>query len=326
MICPPTATRTISAEVGVIADSSLVISAPVSFPFSMALRYLRTSPSAVVEQVTEDAYYRPLRLNGRAFVLRVSQDAPTTLNVALDGPVTPTPADLDAAAAITRRVFGLDIDTGPLLSDVAADSRFLSVAQRFAGLRPVQIADPFETVIWAILGQQINVRFAATLKQALVMQFGAEVKGFGRSMRLFPEPEQLAALDHERDLRPLQFSRQKSEYSILVAWALVDGTLDLDGLRSNSSDAVIAVLTGIKGIGRWTAEYVAMRGLGFPDVIPAGDGGLKRIIGREYGFNRLATETEVRAIAESWRPWRSFAAFYWWFTLQLESEKKERSV
>ena len=70
------------------------------------------------------------------------------------------------------------------------------------------------------------------------------------------------------------------------------------------------------GVGRWTAEYLLMRGLGFPDVIPAADGGLRKVMGLAYGLGRNATEDEVREIAERWKGWRSFGAFYWWFALQ----------
>src|SRR5207302_479816 len=74
------------------------------------------------------------------------------------------------------------------------------------------------------------------------------------------------------------------------------------------AEEAVARLGALKGVGRWTAEYVLMRGLGFPDVLPAGDGGLRRIIGREYGLGRLATEPEVRAVGAAWAGWRSYAA------------------
>jgi DNA-3-methyladenine glycosylase II len=193
----------------------------------------------------------------------------------------------------------------------------------------VLIADPFETLVWAILGQQINVRFAATLKRRLVERYGERVHvnlpAGPRALLLFPKPEALATLSHDRDLRPLQFSRQKSAYTILAARAIADGWLDLEALRDAPPDEALERLMQLKGIGRWTAEYILMRGFGHPDTIPAADGGLRRVIGRAYGLGRLATEAEVRAIASRWCPWRSYAAFYWWFTLQLEARRGEEA-
>ena len=74
-------------------------------------------------------------------------------------------------------------------------------------------------------------------------------------------------------------------------------------------------LTALRGVGRWTAEYVLMRGLGHEDVIPAADVGLQSAIGRAYGLERKATEREVRELAERWVPHRSHAAFAWWWSL-----------
>ncbi|MBI2761516.1 MAG: DNA-3-methyladenine glycosylase 2 family protein [Chloroflexi bacterium] len=229
---------------------------------------------------------------------------------------------LDAAVDLMERVFATRVDTSTLEADVAADPVFATAAQRFRGLRPVLIADPFETLVWAILGQQINVSFAAKLKRALVERFGERVHGFDRDFLLFPEPQALTGLDHERDLRPLQFSRQKSDYVIGAAHEIAAGRLDFDNLRALEPEDAIARLVSLKGIGRWTAEYMLMRGLGFPDVLPAGDGGLRRVIGREYGLGHLASEAEVRAIAAHWSPWRGYAAFYWWLTLQLEARAR----
>ena len=84
------------------------------------------------------------------------------------------------------------------------------------------------------------------------------------------------------------------------------------------SDEAVAELTRLRGVGRWTAEYVCLRGLGHRDAIPAADVGLKIAIGRAYGLGRQATEAEIRALAERWAGWRGHAAFCWWYSLALE--------
>ncbi len=187
--------------------------------------------------------------------------------------------------------------------------------------RSNDIADPFDARVveaYWIGNELLDGVEVRQLYDSLVERFGTALEVEGRRYWLFPSAETLAALEHERDLRPLQFSRQKSAYTILAARAVAGGTLDLEALRALPEAEALARLMALKGVGRWTAEYVLMRGLGFPDVLPAGDGGLRRIIGRAYGYGRLATEAEVRAIAAAWRPWRSYAALYWWFVLQQE--------
>ncbi len=292
-------------------SSVLVPAAPFSWP--LTLEYLRTSPSAVVERITDSAYERAVPLEGRPVLLRL-ESAGAGVRLSLHGPEA-SAAQFPAAERLARRLLHLDAHTAALEGDVAGDPVFAALAARYRGLRPVLIADPFESLVWAILGQQINVIFAAKLKRALVEGFGTALTVAGHTYHLFPEAERLAGLTHERDLRPLQFSRQKSEYTILAARAVAGGALDLAALAAAGEEEALARLMALKGVGRWTAEYVLMRGLGFPDVLPAGDGGLRRIIGRAYGYGRLATEAEVRAIAAAWRPWRSYAQLHLWQTL-----------
>jgi DNA-3-methyladenine glycosylase II len=263
-------------------------------------------------------------LNGRVSVLRVSSlgevDRPRLLVELLgDGARSD---DLPAAVALTQKVFTTHDDITPLAGAIAADPVFGRLARSLRGLRPVLIADPFEAIVWAIIGQQINITFAARLKRSLVERFGSGVAADGLVLPLFPSPARLAELDHERDLLPIQFSRQKSRYSIALARAVRDGDIDLAAVGQLPVEAAIAALTALPGIGRWTAEYALMRAFGYRDVMPAGDGGLKQIIGRAYGYGRLATEAEVRAHGEAWGGWRAYAAFYWWFTLQEERVRR----
>jgi DNA-3-methyladenine glycosylase II len=302
-----------------------VIPAP-PFAFDRALDYLRTSPSAVVERVQDDAYLRPVHLNGRTFVLRVTEqenNGVPALRVELLGG-RPTADDLRQADDLTRRLFATDHNVGGWLAIAGLDPVLGRLIARYHGLRPVLIPDPFETLVWAIIGQQINITFAAKLKRALVERFGGRIDIDGVNYAVFPTPERLASLEHERDLLPIQFSRQKSRYTIELARAVCEGRIDLDAVASLPADEAIATLRALPGIGRWTAEYCLMRAYGHRDVMPAGDGGLKQIVGREYGYGRLATEAEVREHGERWAGWRGYAAFYWWY--QLQRERRARPI
>jgi DNA-3-methyladenine glycosylase II len=234
----------------------------------------------------------------------------------------PSAEDLTAAGDLAVRIFAADHDITPLKQVAEADPIVGRLVERFRGLRPVLIPDPFEALVWAILGQQINIAFAARLKWALVDRFGGQVEADGLTLATFPTPERLAGLEHERDLLPLQFSRQKSRYTIELARAVCEGRIDLQTVATLPAEETIAALTSLPGIGRWTAEYCLMRGFGHRDVMPAGDGGLKQIVGRAYGLGRLATEAEVRACGERWAGWRGYVAFYWWYALQQEARDR----
>jgi DNA-3-methyladenine glycosylase II len=301
-------------------NRAVSLAATPPFAFNLALDYLRVSPSAVIERIIDDAYVRPVRLNGKSFILRISGDGARQtpcLRVELLGP-QPAPTDLEAARDLARRIFATDHDITGLLELMPADPVLGRLIERYRGLRPVLIPDPFEALVWAILGQQINITFAAKLKRALVTRYGGVIEAAGLALQTFPTPEQLVSLEHERDLLPLQFSRQKSRYTIELARAVRDGRIDLEAVGSLPPEEAIAALTALPGIGRWTAEYALMRAYGHRDVMPAGDGGLKQVVGREYGLGRLATEAEVRARGERWAGWRGYAAFYWWYLLQQQ--------
>lgn len=292
------------------------LSVRAPFAFDLALRYLAASPSAVVERVEDGEYVRPVHLAGRWLLLRVREGGgrgPSIL-VTLEGRGMST-ADLEKASALASRLFATAEDVTPFLRAVRRSPGLAALARRCHGLRPVLIGDPFEALIWAVIGQQVNITFAAKLKRALITCFGGTLVEGGRRYLLFPAPERLARL-RRADLARLQFSRQKADYIIGLSEAVTRGTLDFTTLTGLPTVEAVARLTAFRGVGRWTAEYVLLRGLGDRDALPAADGGLRRVVGEEAGLGRLATEEEVRAIAAPLAGWRGYLAFYWWFTLQ----------
>ena len=132
---------------------------------------------------------------------------------------------------------------------------------------------------------------------------------------LVTKVQRLAALE-PAELAAHQFSRQKAAYIVGLSRAVHKGELDLDEIGTLPHDEAINALTRHKGVGRWTAEYLLMRGYGAPDSIPAADLGLRDAIGKAY-LGRRASEDEVRGIAESWAGQRSWAAFLWWLSLHV---------
>jgi DNA-3-methyladenine glycosylase II len=258
-------------------------------------------------------YQRAIRIGDHDVRLTVRPaDAGLRLDVA--GPIV-TEEIADRAEQVVGRVFSLDADPAPFLEMAQTDSVLAPLVERFPQMRPVTIPDLYETLIWSILGQQINVGFARRLKLRLVELCGHTLTIDGQDYPLMPRPDVVAALD-PADLVPLQFSRQKTNYIIGLSQLVASGDLNLEALRDQPEDEVIATLTSVKGIGRWTAEYALMRGLGHPDIIPAGDVSLQLLIGTA-AIGRRATEAELREIAERWRPWRGWATFFVWMSRQF---------
>lgn len=294
------------------------------FNFGLSLAYLRTSPSAILEKIQGMDYSRAISIDGKDVVVHITHDDPidqTTLHVQVVGERVDDVV-ADRVILTIKRIFTLDVDPLPFHNLYAHDPVLGGYMQSYRGLRPALIADPYESLLWAIIGQQVSVQFARKLKLALVDLCGRKLRHGDTDYWLVPHPRDVATLNEEL-LRRLQMSRQKARTIIDASEAVASGDLDLFALMNLEYDEARDKLMQFKGIGRWTAEYVLMRGLGFPDVIPAADVGLQSIIGRTYGFGRKATEEQVRQLAVRWAPWRGWAAFLWWFQLQTEEFVKQ---
>lgn len=164
--------------------------------------------------------------------------------------------------------------------------------------------DPFEALCMSIASQQLSVKAAATI--------------FGRFSDLFanrkPTPEGVMTLTDDQ-VRAAGFSRPKVSFIKDLAERVLDGRLDLQGLKKHPDDEVMRQLVAVKGIGRWTAEIFLMFRLGRPDILPADDLGLMNAVHRAYALRTRPDAKKLRAMGEMWRPHRSVAAWYLWQSL-----------
>jgi 3-methyladenine DNA glycosylase/8-oxoguanine DNA glycosylase len=290
------------------ARTAVTVESPVAPPFhlSYALAYFRRFPAAFVERTDEGSYTRALDADTAMRVEAAGSDDAPALRIRVwrgDGEAPPA-ADVAAAVATARRAFAADDPLPP----PPGDPVLAELAARWPGLRPARFPDPFECLCWAILGQQITVVFAARLKRTLLERYG---RSGPNGLPLFPRPHDLAAADAQ-ELAAAQFSRQKIRYLLAVA----ADPPDWGAIARLPAEEAVAALTALPGVGRWTAEYVLIRSLGFCDVVPAADAGLKRAVGAAYGLGRRATEAEVRDRAANWPGFAAYAAFHWWYALQ----------
>jgi AraC family transcriptional regulator of adaptative response / DNA-3-methyladenine glycosylase II len=175
------------------------------------------------------------------------------------------------------------------------------------GLRVPGTPDGFELAVRAILGQQITVAAARTLASRLVARFGQPLETpFAELMHTFPTVDVLAMASGE-DLGALGIVRQRQAAIIALACALRDGQLALHA--SADVPATMAALQALPGIGAWTANYVAMRALRWPDAFPAGDVALQKALGVRDAKHPAV---EAEQASQAWRPWRSYAVLRAW--------------
>ncbi len=204
---------------------------------------------------------------------------------------------------VIRRVrAAFDLDADPQAINAALHGDFPTGD----GLRVPGAMDGFELAVRAVLGQQITVAAARTLAQRLVDTFGEPISTpWPELTRLFPSPAVLAGASSDA-LGQLGIVRQRQAAIVGLAKA-VDGGLQLHG--GADVEASIEALTSLPGIGDWTAQYIAMRALRWPDAFPAGDVALHKILGVQ-GLKHPARLAEAAALA--WKPWRSYAVIRTW--------------
>ena len=176
---------------------------------------------------------------------------------------------------------------------------FARVVERHGVPEPRKSEAGAQTLLRTIVGQQVSVAAARSMWSKLEAGYGAP-----------PDLDLLLAASDE-DLRAAGISRQKAGYIRSLAELVISGELDLHSLPEDDEEA-IALLTRIKGIGRWSAEIYLLFAEGRPDVFPAGDLAVLVEIGRLLGLKEKPTEKQLREIAEQWRPYRGAAAILAW--------------
>lgn len=204
-----------------------------------------------------------------------------------------------AVTAALQRLLGLDIDLDAFHAFAAGDPRLAPLARRFHGLKPPRFTTPFEALINAIACQQLSLDVGILLLNRLALRFGARAAAGARA---FPVPADLARRRPD-SLRALGFSRHKAQAVLELARAVVKGEAGLDRLAAEDDAAAVARLCALRGVGRWSAEYVLLRGLGRTHVFPGDDVGARNNLGRWLHRGRPLDYAGVQRALAPWRPY-----------------------
>ncbi len=272
------------------------------------LQFLAVRAVAGVELATESTYARTLRLpHGTGIVELALDEHPET------GPTAFVPAtfhltdlrDLAAAVERVRRLVDADCDPVAIGDAFAGDAVLGPLVRETPGLRVPGHVDGDELAVRAVLGQQVTVAAARTAAGRLTEQYGERLPAPAAGLtHVFPTAARLAELSPD----DLPMPRSRGAALVAVCRTLADGGLSLD--RGADRDDVRRRLLDIPGIGPWTADYIALRALGHPDVFLPTDIGIRDSL-RAQGHD----PAHAADLAESWRPWRSYAQLHLWQTL-----------
>ena len=190
----------------------------------------------------------------------------------------------------------------------SADPVLAGLIEAVGSYRIRYLEPDFETLTKAIVYQQLSGKVAATIFGRLREAAGDGRLTPGSVLDLAPEKMRAAGL-----------SKQKIAYIRDIAERTLSGDADFEGLRRQTDDEVIRVLTGLKGVGVWTAHMFLIFALRRKDVLPTGDLGIRAAIGKAYGLAKIPTPAEVEILGEKWRPYRTVASWYLWRSLEPDA-------
>jgi DNA-3-methyladenine glycosylase II len=285
---------------------------PDEFSFEENLKYLSRSSNECLFKIKDKRIYKALSIENEILLIEVSGEDLDSIRIRfVANPPPPKPIRV-AVARYVHDWFDLGRDLRPFYDLAKSDKLLRKAVDSFYGLRTMGIPDLFEALSWGILGQQINLTYAYTLKRRLVEGFGRCVEHEGEAYWVFPAPEDIATLSVS-DLEGLRMTVKKCEFLIGVAQLMARGDLTKEQLWNTGNVKVAEkILVQIRGIGPWTANYVLMRCLRFPSAFPIDDVGLHNAIKLQLGTDKKPTKEELMKLSAKWTGWESYATFYLW--------------
>jgi len=295
-----------------MAGSSLLI--PIKQPFSWkeCLWYLDRGFKDCLHVIDGVMVRKLVLFNGNPVVFKVTYNNEIMVEILHN----PQSEEHSLVRKYVESWFDLSRDLGEFIKLAAKDKLLSPLLNKYHGLRMVTIVDIFEALAWSVIGQQINLHFAYKMKSALVKEYGLKLTINEEEFYAFPKPEIIADLQI-KDLLHLQFSRQKADYLIGIANLLVKGKLQKVELESSDYQETIKKLVAIRGIGPWSANYVAMRCLKKMEAFPIDDAGLQNALKIELGLDKKPDIKQIEELGNSWSPWQAYATLYLWRSLAV---------
>ncbi len=280
------------------------------FRLDLTVWALRRRPHNAIDRWDESTYRRVVGGDdGGAFGMSVKQGSEASqLSVGLAGGGVDEAARRVARGA-ANRLLGLDLDLSDFGSMAARDPLLGPLASRMRGLRPPRFLTAFEALVNGIACQQLSLTVGIHLLNRLAADRGRPLADDPRAARSFPGPEELATAQPD-ELRRHGFSYAKASTIVEVARSVAGGTLDLESLDQLDDSAAMERLTDLRGIGRWTAEYVLLRGLGRLHVFPGDDVGAHNKLRRLFGIDTALDHDRVQQLVAPWHPYAGFVYFH----------------
>ena len=279
---------------------------PAGYRAKEVLAYHARDPESLCEKSVDNRIWKALHTEDGPAVLELSLEKEGMwAKVHAEKKLGRTSFALLHEAAL--KMLGLNNETTPF------ETRHAEFTAPRRGLRLPNIPTGFDGLAWGIIGQQINVKFASSLRSEIIRMAGERVG----EMRTHPTPERVADMS-VAVLNKKRFSRSKAKYLIGAAEKVVSGALDIENLPRGSAAAAEKKLTALHGVGTWTARYTMLRG-GFADAAPVGDSALATALQRLHKLGERPDQAETAKLMAHFSPHRSLATMHLWTSLKEQA-------
>jgi len=292
------------------------------FNFDLVGSLYSRFPVQCVDYYSNGIYERALKIKDKIQLIKVrsvgSKEKPKLSIEAL-----PDKAGKSLIEEKIKWMLGVDDDIRGFYKIGLKNKRFAKIIKNLYGLRPPKTPTVFEALIIAITEQQIALPVAIALRKKLIERYGKSIKINSKTYYTFLSPESLAKVKPE-EIKKLGLSLKKSEYIVNLSKKVAEQEIDLEKMKKWGKERILNILTKIKGVGPWTAEYMMCRGMGRYDVLPANDMGLKTSVTAYLNKKEKVSEQEVRKLFESFGKYRGYAAFYLIYAYAFKRYSQEK--
>jgi DNA-3-methyladenine glycosylase II len=277
----------------------------------LAVWALRRRPENEIDRWDGAMYRRVLVVDRESVEVVVTQVEPPNsprLHVTVTGG-RGIPKAKESVASVLNSILSLQVDLSPFERFASRKAKLGPLVRRFRGMRPPRFPSVFEALVNGIACQQMSLTVGIILLSRLTRMCGPSLEIDGKTVHAFPRPQDLAHRDPE-SLRRLGFSIQKARAIIEAARTIVEGNRDLESLVKSTDETALAELREIRGVGRWTAEYILLRGLGRWHIFPGDDVGARNNLSRWLGLTDIADYESVSRALSRWSPYGGLIYFH----------------
>lgn len=287
---------------------------PVIPPFRLDLTVwaLRRRQKNTIDQWDGFKYSRVIVIDDMPVKMTITQSGEADkleLRIVLQSQTTLSSEAQEHAKLLVQKMLGLNVDLQPFYLLAENNDVIKPLVVQFVGVKPPLFPSVFEALINSIACQQVSLDVGILVLNRLADNFGLKIADSGKTLHSFPRPEDLLDVPEEA-IRKLGYSHQKARFIKGLAYGVVSGDIDLEHLETAGNEQAISYLSAIHGIGRWSAEYTLLRGLGRLDILPGDDVGAQKNLQQLLTLEERPNYDQIRQLTKIWDPYSGLIYFH----------------